>query len=115
MATGPDIAAAAVAAAITHVSLHGANPGESGASELSGAGYARRPVTWGPASNGEVSATNTPLEFSGPASAATPFFGGWSAATGGAFVDGGALVGDVSLNAAGAYVVTSLSVTVARA
>ena len=115
MATGPDIAAAAVADAIKHISLHSANPGESGASELTGSGYARQPVTWGTSSGGAVAATNLPLLFSGAASASSPFFGGWTAATGGTFVDGGALQGDVSLNAEGDYEITSLSVVVTRA
>lgn len=115
MATGPDLAAAAVANAITHLSLHSANPGVDGTSELTGSGYARQPVTWGAASDGEVAATNLPLLFTGAASAPSPFFGGWTSATGGTFVDGGALQGDVSLNAEGKYEVTSLRVVVTRA
>jgi hypothetical protein len=37
------------------VSLHTADPGDTGANEVSGGGYSRQPVSFGPTSNGSTS------------------------------------------------------------
>ena len=115
MATGPTVAAAAVANAITHISLHATNPGTTGAGEVAGSGYARQALTKSAASGGVVSGSNMPLTFNGPASGAVTHWGGWTAATGGTFVDGGALQGDTAFNSAGEFEITALSITVTRA
>lgn len=93
---------------ITHASLHDNNPGTNGANELSGGSpaYARKSVTWGSASNGEVSATNQP-EFDVPSGATVKFAGLWSAATGGTFYGYGA-VAEETFNNQGKYVLTQI-------
>ena len=112
MATGSDVAATAVANAITHISLHATNPGTEGAGEVAGSGYVRLPVTWGAAVDGVSTATNVPLAFSGPAGGSCGFWGAWTDASGGAFIDGGPLQGDTAFNSAGEFEITALSVTV---
>lgn len=79
--------------AAVHVSLHTADPGETGANEHGAtAGYARRPVTFtdppSPISNSAV------VEFpqaTADYSAPITHFGVWDAATAGNFFGGGAL------------------------
>lgn len=115
MATGPDIAAGAVASAITHISLHATNPGTTGAGEVAGSGYARRPVTLSAAASGVSTATNVPLAFSGPPAGQCGFWGAWTAVSGGTFIDGGPLQGDTAFNSAGEFEITALSITVTRA
>ena len=110
MATGPDLQATALKNAVTHISLHTASPGTTGASEVSGSGYARKSVSWGAVSAGVVS-SSAAMAFVGPASGAAKFWGGWTAVTGGQFVGGGALTGDQTFNAAGEYSVTSVTIT----
>ena len=81
MATGPDLQATALKNAVTHISLHTASPGTTGASEVSGSGYARKSVSWGAVSAGVVS-SSAALSFVGPASGAAKFWGGWTAVSG---------------------------------
>ena len=98
----------ALAQAATYMSLHDGNPGSNGANELSGGNpaYARKSVTWGSASNGEVSATNPP-EFDVPSGATVRFAGLWSAATGGTFYGYGAVT-EENFNNQGKYVLTQI-------
>lgn len=74
-----------------HVSLHSANPGETGASELASTnGYARQETTF---SSGATTANEAPVQFEadgGDWSEAT-HFGVWDAASAGNFLGGGAL------------------------
>jgi len=71
--------AAAEAAKITHLSLHTANPGTTGASEATGGApaYARQPTTV-TASSG--TATSTQVTFDVPAGTYS-HFGAWAGAT----------------------------------
>lgn len=103
-----------IVASISHVSIHTADPGGTGANEVSGGGYARQAVTWAAASGGSRSATAT-LSFSAAGSTAAGFCGLWTALTGGTWYGGNANTGDTAFNAAGDYDLTSLSVAVAAA
>jgi hypothetical protein len=75
---------------ITHLSLHTADPGTTGANEATGGtpAYARKPVTWGSAASG--TATSVEVTFDVPAGT-YPYFGGWNALTAGTFRGGNAL------------------------
>lgn len=75
-----------------YISLHKSNPGEEGTtaatSELTGGGYARKQVTWGPATaiNSDVTVdkgkvTGNALTFDVPAGTIT-HYGVWNVATG---------------------------------
>jgi len=78
-----------------YVSLHSADPGTTGASELTGGSpaYARVAVTWNAASGGSVTNSGSTLTFNFPASATAAYFGIWSASTAGTYYIGGALNG----------------------
>lgn len=75
-----------VAAKVTHISLHTADPGDTGASEVTGTGYARQAVTFAAASGGER--VGSASDFTVPASTTIRYLGFWTAATGGTFKGG---------------------------
>ena len=97
----------------SYVSLHTADPGTTGASEVSGGTYARVAVTWNSPSGGSVSNSGA-LSINLPASTTASYFGVWSATTAGTYYIGGALSPSVT-SGASAGVITiasgSLSVT----
>lgn len=64
-----------------YASLHTADPGATGASEVSGAGYARQAVSWGSPATGSVSATA--LAFTIPSGVNATYIGYWTAITSG--------------------------------
>jgi len=90
---------------VTHISLHTADPGSNGASEVTGGdpAYARVAVTeanWDAAANGEITlAADTP--FDGPAGGDATHMGIWDGTT---FLGGGAITGDTTFNAEGDFV-----------
>lgn len=69
----------------THAAAHSADPGSTGTSEMSGAGYARGAITWGTATGGTITGTAT---INMPTAGSTlDYIGAWSALTGGTFRD----------------------------
>lgn len=89
-----------------YLSWHSADPGDTGANELTGNGYARVDVTtsFGAASGGTVAnnATITGPTASGNWTAAT-HFGIWSALSGGTWIAGGTLTAPVTITTGGYY------------
>jgi len=83
-----------------YLSLHTADPGTTGANEVSGGSYARQPITFAAASGGSQSSsdaqsfTGMPAETSG-----CPYFGVQTALTAGTYVAGGATSGLSSIPA----------------
>jgi hypothetical protein len=71
--------------AAAYVSLHTADPGATGANEVTGGGYARAALTWtaGP-TDGQISATATVTATAG---VAVTHAGLWTAVSGGTFLD----------------------------
>ena len=67
-----------------YASLHSANPGDTGASEISGGSpaYARIAITWNAAAGGAIDSLNTPV-LNVPAGTTVSFVGFWDAATAG--------------------------------
>lgn len=104
------LAGAAVAAATTHLSLHTADPGTTGANEVTGGGYARVANTFNVDGDGDLTLPGT-KSFVGPAGGAVLFVGLWTASSGGTFRGGYALVGDNVFSAGGQYDVTALTIT----
>jgi hypothetical protein len=99
---GVQVGAAAIAADINGLSLHSANPGTTGASQVG----TKQAVTC-TATNGVVTAPST--AFTGlPASGPVTYAGVWSGAT---FRGGFVLTGDQTANAAGEYTVDSVTIT----
>lgn len=92
-------AVAGISAAGRHISAHTADPGTTGAGEVSGGSYARQQSTFAAASNGTQvgSQVNVPI----PASTTVTHWGVWSAATGGTFLFGGALAAPEAFGGAG--------------
>ena len=73
-----------------YLSLHSADPGTTGASEITGGSYARQAITFGAASAGSQASTNSQAFSNMPAEAGgVPYFGVWTAATGGTYLCGG--------------------------
>jgi hypothetical protein len=96
-----------------YVSLHTADPGTTGASEVTGGTYARVAVTWAAPSGGAV-ANSGALSINLPASTTASYFGVWSASSAGTYYVGGALSPAVTTGASAGVVtiaVSALSVT----
>lgn len=96
-----------------YLSLHTANPGTTGASEVSGGSYARQAVVWDAASGG-VKAMNGTEAFSIPAGTTVTYAGLWSASTSGTFYLGTAIETRAYVDA-GTLNVTAASMTMADA
>lgn len=84
-ATGRANAAAGYIAAVTHASLHTADPAGTGAAEVTGGTYARLPLVW--SNNGGGVYTSQTLEFSVPANTTLTHVGLWDALTAGTYID----------------------------
>lgn len=78
------------AVATPYVSLHTADPGETGASEAAGGSYARQSSTYGAAAAGQV-ANDAAINFTSMPAATITHVGIWDAVSGGNFLWGGAL------------------------
>ena len=96
----------------SYVSLHTADPGTTGASEVTRGTYARVAVTWNSPSGGSVSNSGA-LSINLPASTTASYFGVWSATTAGTYYIGGALSPSVTTGAsAGVITIASGSLSV---
>jgi hypothetical protein len=96
----------------SYVSLHTADPGTTGASEVTGGTYARVAVTWNAASGGSVSNSGA-LSINLPASTTASYFGVWGASSAGTYYIGGALSPSVTTGAsAGVITIASGSLSV---
>ncbi|MGH3332478.1 MAG: phage tail fiber protein [Nocardioidaceae bacterium] len=90
----------------THLSLHSADPGATGASESTASRVA---VTWTVDADGDLTAG--PCDFAGgAANGPVTHVGLWSAETGGTFRGAFALTGDSAFNSAGEYTVTRVTI-----
>jgi hypothetical protein len=94
-----------------YVSLHTADPGSSGTSEVNGGSpaYARKSVTWNAASSANLDNNANPV-FDVPASTTITHFGLWSAATSGTFYGGAALSASETFGGQGTYSFTDIDV-----
>jgi hypothetical protein len=66
------------------ISAHTADPGSSGANEVSGAGYARVQTTWGSATAGVISGSQVNITI--PTGVTVTWGGVWSASSGGTWL-----------------------------
>lgn len=108
---GKNVMLNALGGVALYVSLHTADPGTTGANEVSGGSpaYSRQSVTWNAASNGNLDSSNQPA-FNVPAATTITHFGLWSAATAGTFYGGGALSASETFAAQGTYTLTDADV-----
>ncbi len=80
-----------------YVSLHTADPGETGANEVTGGSYARQAVTFSaPAS--KATSNSAAIEFTNMPACTVTHVGLWDAASGGNFWWGGALTQSKTIN-----------------
>jgi hypothetical protein len=100
------------AVATPYVSLHTADPGETGADEVTGGSYARQAGSFTTASGGAVE-TDADLEFESMPACTVTHVGVWDAESNGNFLWGGALTASKQVNAGDTFKIASsdLSVT----
>jgi len=108
---GKHIGLDAIAAAITHLSLHTDAVGGGSANEVSGGSpaYTREAAAWAAAAAGAVALSNTPV-FDVPA-VTVRRVGLWSAVSGGTFYGDGDITDEVFAGQ-GTYTVTSGSIAI---
>ena len=97
-----DAAVNALTALGNWISLHSADPGTTGASEVSGAG--RQQTTWSASSSGTGSGTQ--VTFSSVPAGGYTHYGVWTAQSGGTFRWGFALAPGVTLSDVGTVLMT---------
>lgn len=90
-----------------YASLHTADPGNTGASEVGGGTYARVQVTLNASSNGTKTASNAPV-INVPAGTTITHVGYWTASNGGTFL-GYSAINSETFGATGTYTLTSES------
>ena len=106
---GKNVMLDALAGVAGFVSLHTADPGTTGASEVTGGSpaYARKAITWAAASAGNLDGSS--VTFDVPAGTYT-HLGYWSAVTAGTFYGGSALSTPETFAAQGQYVLDDADV-----
>lgn len=101
------VAGTAMAAAITHMRLHSADPGTG---ETNALGSGRVSCAFTSDSDGDLTLNST-VAFTGlGASATVAYLTLWTASTSGNRIGKFAITGDAAANAAGAYNVTAVSI-----
>lgn len=103
--TAENAAVTGVKNGATYISLHTADPGATGTSEVTGGTYARVATTWGTVSNSSV--TGSAATINVPASTTITHWGLWTAVTAGTFYYGGTLPANETFGAAGTYALTA--------
>lgn len=93
---------------LLYASLHTADPGATGTSELAGGSpaYARKATTWSAASSGGKNLSST-VVFDVPSGVTVAYVGLWDSLSGGAFQGGGPLATSESYSAQGSYTLTN--------
>lgn len=109
--SGKDVMLDELATVAVYASLHTADPGTSGTSEVTGGSpsYARQSITWNAASAGNLDSSNQPV-FNIPSGTTVAYFGLWSASSGGTFYGGGSLSSSETFAAQGTYTLTDADV-----
>ena len=89
-----------------YASLHTADPGTGGTSEVTGGSYTREAISWGAASAG-TAASSAPIVFDVPGSTTITHLGYWSAVSGGTFYGSRALDTSQTYATDGTYTIAS--------
>lgn len=92
-------------ASAAYVSLHTADPGSNGASEVTGGSYSRESASWGSPSAGAV-ANSGSIVFDVPSATTITHLGYWSAALGGTFYGSRQLDTSQTFSTAGTYTIS---------
>ena len=99
--------------ATVYLSLHTADPGTTGANEVTGGSYARQAITFNAAASKQV-ASSAQISFTGMPAVGSPgvqYIGFWDAASAGNFIEGGALSAAKVVNAGDTFQFPSGNVT----
>ena len=83
------------------VSMHTADPGSTGTSEVTGTGYARGSSLFATASGGSCAGAQASVTMPTGASTTVTFWGLWDAVTGGNWVTGGAVTPSETFSTSG--------------
>lgn len=102
--TAENAAVTGVKDAGNHISLHTADPGDTGASEVTGGTYTREVTTWGTVASSAV--TGSAVTSDVPAGTTITHWGLWTAVSGGSFLYGGSLAAPESFGSNGTYSLT---------
>lgn len=94
-----------------YISLHTANPGETGTSEVSGGSYARIQVAFGAASSGSVTNTGN-IDFTSMPAATVTHVGVWDAVSAGNHLWNGPLTSSVGVSAGATFRIAASNLTV---
>lgn len=86
------------AVAVPYISLHTADPGTTGASEVAGGSYARQSGAFASAS-AKASVSNAAINYTLMPACTATHFGVWDASSGGNFLWGGVLSASKTINA----------------
>lgn len=97
-------------AATLYLSLHTADPGSTGANEVTGAGYARQAITFGNPVSG-VAANTAALSYVNMPAAVITHLGLWDAPTGGNFRQSGAWSSPITEGVGNSFTVAVGAVT----
>lgn len=110
---GKNSAANGAASNVGYVSLHTADPGTTGASEVTGGtpAYARKAVAWSSAAGG-VAAIAAGVTFDVPGATTISYVGLWSTATGGTYYGSAPLSAAETYGGQGTYNLTALTITI---
>lgn len=100
----------ALGTAATHASMHTADPGLTGTSEVTGGSpaYARKALTWGAAATGSKATSAAPV-FDIPGSTTVTHLGYWTALSGGTFLGSRALPNSETFAGQGTYTATTVT------
>ena len=93
-----------------YASLHTADPGSTGTSEVSGGSYTREAISWAAASAG-TAASDAEIVFDVPGSTTITHLGYWSALSGGTFYGSRALNAEQTYATEGTYTIASGNLT----
>jgi hypothetical protein len=95
-----------------YASLHTADPGTTGANELSGGSpaYARQSLAWNAAASASKTNSGT-ITWNVPASTTVAYVGYWSASTSGTFYGSRALSASETFSGQGVYTVNASGIT----
>ena len=106
VAAGLNAQVSGLTAVAVFASLHTADPGSNGGSEVTGGSYTRESISWGAASGGTAT-SNANIVFDVPGSRTITHLGYWSAASGGTFYGSRALDTSQTYATAGTYTIAS--------
>lgn len=88
----------------SYISLHTADPGTGGGSEVNGGTYARKQTSWGAVASSAVTGSSVTIDV--PSGTTITHWGLWSAVSAGTFLYGGSLPAPESFGSNGTYSLT---------